>query len=78
MRNYPGRPVNLWAGVGAATNPDLWVVVLRAARGGACGILSRRSWSSDRPQQFCRIIGTRSMLRHTWDRACGWCLTHAL
>jgi mannose-1-phosphate guanylyltransferase len=24
---------------------------------------------TERPKQFCRIIGTRSMLRHTWDRA---------
>lgn len=29
----------------------------------------RQVLGTERPKQFCRIIGTRSMLRHTWDRA---------
>ena len=71
MRNHPGRPVNLWAGVGAATNPDLWVVVLAGGQGVRLRDFIQKVLESDRPKQFCRIIGTRSMLRHTWDRACG-------
>jgi mannose-1-phosphate guanylyltransferase len=30
---------------------------------------TREVLGTERPKQFCRIIGTRSMLRHTWDRA---------
>jgi mannose-1-phosphate guanylyltransferase len=29
----------------------------------------RQAFGAVRPKQFCRILGTRTMLQHTWDRA---------
>ena len=46
-----------------------WVVVLAGGRGTRLQQFIRHITGSDRPKQFCRIVGTRSMLRHTWDRA---------
>ncbi len=48
---------------------DLWVVVLAGGQGTRLQQFIRLITGSDRPKQFCRIVGTRSMLRHTWDRA---------
>jgi mannose-1-phosphate guanylyltransferase len=44
-------------------------VVLAGGRGTRLQQFIRHITGSDRPKQFCRIVGTRSMLRHTWDRA---------
>ncbi len=48
---------------------DLWVVVLAGGDGTRLRVFTREILGTERPKQFCRIIGTRSMLRHTWDRA---------
>lgn len=48
---------------------DLWVVVLAGGEGTRLQKFIQLITGSDRPKQFCRIVGTRSMLRHTWDRA---------
>lgn len=48
---------------------DLWVVVLAGGNGVRLQGFVRQVLGTERPKQFCRIIGTRSMLRHTWDRA---------
>ncbi len=48
---------------------DLWVVVLAGGNGTRLQAFTRDILGTERPKQFCRIIGTRSMLRHTWDRA---------
>jgi mannose-1-phosphate guanylyltransferase len=48
---------------------DLWVVVLAGGEGRRLQGFVRKVLGADRPKQFCRIIGRRSMLRHTWDRA---------
>jgi mannose-1-phosphate guanylyltransferase len=48
---------------------DVWVVVLAGGWGTRLRQFIRHITGSDRPKQFCRIVGTRSMLRHTWDRA---------
>lgn len=48
---------------------DLWVVVLAGGEGTRLQAFTREVLGTERPKQFCRIIGTRSMLRHTWDRA---------
>jgi mannose-1-phosphate guanylyltransferase len=58
-------------GAGDDANPDLWVVVLAGGQGMRLREFIQRVLESDRPKQFCRIIGRRSMLRHTWDRARG-------
>lgn len=50
---------------------NVWVVVLAGGRGTRLQQFIRHVTGSDRPKQFCRIVGTRSMLRHTWDRARG-------
>jgi mannose-1-phosphate guanylyltransferase len=51
------------------TAADVWVVVLAGGWGTRLQQFIRHITGSDRPKQFCRIVGTRSMLRHTWDRA---------
>lgn len=44
-------------------------MVLAGGQGTRLQSFIRQVLGSERPKQFCRIIGTRSMLRHTWDRA---------
>lgn len=46
-----------------------WVIVPAGGQGTRLQAFIRRILRSERPKQFCRIIGARSMLRHTWDRA---------
>ena len=46
-----------------------WVVVLGGGQGTRLQAFIRQFLGSDRPKQFCRIIGSQSMLRHTWGRA---------
>ena len=60
MRVNPGPP---------GERGNVWVVVLAGGWGTRLRQFIRRITGSDRPKQFCRIVGTRSMLRHTWDRA---------
>lgn len=48
---------------------DLWIVVLAGGSGTRLQSFTQQVLGTERPKQFCRIIGTRSMLRHTWDRA---------
>ncbi|HSB70052.1 MAG TPA: sugar phosphate nucleotidyltransferase [Candidatus Methylomirabilis sp.] len=69
MTKCAGRPVSLWAGAGDDANHDLWVVVLAGGQGLRLREFIQTVLEGNRPKQFCRIIGTRSMLRHTWDRA---------
>ena len=45
-----------------------WVVVLAGGQGTRLQSFLRQVLGTERPKQFCRIIGSRSMLRHTWDR----------
>lgn len=47
----------------------VWAVVLAGGSGSRLRNFVRHALGSERPKQFCTIIGTRSMLRHTWDRA---------
>ena len=54
---------------GRGPRGDHWVVVLAGGDGTRLRGFTRQVLGTDRPKQFCRIIGTRSMLRHTWDRA---------
>lgn len=49
--------------------PRLWVVVLAGGQGTRLQRFLRQALGCERPKQFCRIVGSRSMLRHTWDRA---------
>ena len=48
---------------------DLWVVVLAGGQGVRLQGFVRRVLGTERAKQFCRFVGRRSMLRHTWDRA---------
>lgn len=61
---YAGLP-----GCHEAAGSSVWVVVLAGGQGTRLQQFIRQILGSDLPKQFCRIIGTRSMLRHTWDRA---------
>lgn len=47
----------------------LWGIVLAGGEGRRLQSFIRSQFRSDRPKQFCTLIGTRSMLRHTLDRA---------
>jgi mannose-1-phosphate guanylyltransferase len=53
---------------GGAQTPSVWAVVLAGGQGTRLQAFLRQTLGTERPKQFCRIIGTRSMLRHTWDR----------
>lgn len=46
-----------------------WAVVLAGGSGTRLQGFVRQVLGHDRPKQFCRILGNRTMLRHTWDRA---------
>lgn len=46
-----------------------WAVVLAGGAGARLELFLRRCLGAKRPKQFCRIVGSRTMLRHTWDRA---------
>ena len=54
---------------GRGPRGELWVVILAGGDGTRLQTFTREVLGTERPKQFCRIIGTRSMLRHTWDRA---------
>jgi mannose-1-phosphate guanylyltransferase len=47
----------------------LWSVILAGGEGKRLRPFLRYVQGTERPKQFCAIIGTRSMLRHTVDRA---------
>jgi len=49
--------------------PPPWVIVPAGGEGTRLREFIRHALRSDRPKQFCRLVGSRSMLRHTWDRA---------
>src|SRR3989338_1045048 len=51
------------------TRGALWGVILAGGEGRRLRPFLRDVHGTDRPKQFCAIIGTRSMLRHTVDRA---------
>lgn len=59
------------AGVEGTTGAqrDRWAVVLAGGEGRRLRRFVGQILGSERPKQFCRIVGRRSMLRHTWDRA---------
>jgi mannose-1-phosphate guanylyltransferase len=54
---------------GESGSPNVWVVVLAGGQGTRLQAFLRKVSGTDCPKQFSRIIGSRSMLRHTWDRA---------
>jgi mannose-1-phosphate guanylyltransferase len=48
---------------------DLWGIVLAGGSGTRLRSFTRRLYGDDRPKQYCAIIGRRTMLQHTHDRA---------
>jgi mannose-1-phosphate guanylyltransferase len=52
-----------------ARGDETWALILAGGAGKRLQRFAREILGTERPKQFCRIIGTRSMLRHTWDRA---------
>lgn len=46
-----------------------WVIILAGGEGVRLRDFVKEHFGSDRPKQFSAIIGTRSMLQHTMDRA---------
>ncbi|HSB70038.1 MAG TPA: sugar phosphate nucleotidyltransferase [Candidatus Methylomirabilis sp.] len=58
-----------WESRNAPLSGNGWVIVLAGGQGRRLQPFLRKFLGSDRPKQFSRIVGSRSMLRHTWDRA---------
>jgi mannose-1-phosphate guanylyltransferase len=54
--------------VGAQTRPATWAIVLAGGQGVRLRSLVRQICGDDRPKQFARIIGSKSLLGHTLDR----------
>jgi mannose-1-phosphate guanylyltransferase len=48
----------------------LWPIVLAGGEGRRMRPFIRSWLGEERPKQYCTFVGSRSMLRHTWDRAC--------
>lgn len=46
-----------------------WAVILAGGEGRRLEGFVRTALGAGRPKQFCAIVGSRTMLRHTWDRA---------
>lgn len=46
----------------------LWAIVLAGGRGARLRALTRRIHGEPRPKQYAKLVGDRSMLRHTLDR----------
>jgi mannose-1-phosphate guanylyltransferase len=59
-----------WRSRAAGEDNPIWIVVLAGGQGRRLETFLRSVLGETRPKQFCPIIGRRSMLRHTWDRAC--------
>lgn len=70
MASDPIRPRHPPPDVGRdQSRSGRWVIVLAGGQGIRLQAFIRSVLGHDRPKQFSRIIGSRSMLRHTWDRA---------
>ncbi len=71
--DLPGtRDIVRDGGAGGEDGPrrrETWAVVLAGGAGMRLQRFVGQVLGTERPKQFCRIIGSRSMLRHTWDRA---------
>jgi len=48
---------------------NVWGIILAGGDGRRVRSLMRRLTGIDLPKQYCAVIGRRSMLQHTWDRA---------
>jgi len=53
----------------AGESESTWSVLLAGGNGSRLSTLTRRFHSDARPKQFATLIGTRSMLQHTYERA---------
>src|SRR5262245_39226284 len=47
----------------------LWGIILAGGEGKRLQSFIKTRFGEERPKQFCTFVGTRSMLRHTVDRA---------
>jgi mannose-1-phosphate guanylyltransferase len=48
---------------------SIWSIVLAGGEGQRMRPFIHRWLGEERPKQYCTFVGSRSMLRHTWDRA---------
>jgi mannose-1-phosphate guanylyltransferase len=48
---------------------NLWGIILAGGEGIRLRNLVRKIYGYDRPKQYCTFVGTRSLLKHTIDRA---------
>lgn len=68
-RDTRGRQATAGAHRLAGSCSELWAVVLAGGQGTRLRGFLREVLGQEHPKQFCRIVGSRSMLRHAWDRA---------
>src|SRR5579864_4933263 len=55
---------------GEAPGGALWAIVLAGGEGVRLRPLVRELCGDERPKQFAKIVGSKSLLRHTLDRVC--------
>ena len=48
---------------------DIWGIILSGGDGTRLQNFTEQIYGCKRPKQYCAIVGTRTMLRHTIDRA---------
>lgn len=53
----------------SSASTNWWSIVLAGGKGARLQGWVRECFGVDRPKQYCAVIGTRSMLQHTLDRA---------
>lgn len=51
------------------TNPSSWVIVWAGGQGERLNPFIQHWLGESRPKQYCRFVGRRTMLEHTWARA---------
>ncbi|MDE3057130.1 MAG: hypothetical protein KGJ59_04140 [Bacteroidota bacterium] len=61
--------IELWYGTQHRVAGDYWGIILAGGDGKRLEHFLKTEFGLTRPKQFCTIIGRRSMLRHTIDRA---------
>jgi len=50
-------------------NKHLWGIILAGGEGNRLRHFVKKQYGYERPKQYCTLVGTRSLIRHTLDRA---------
>jgi len=66
---FNGKCINETGKISSIDNKHLWGVILAGGEGNRLRHFVKKQYGYDRPKQYCTIVGTRSLIRHTLDRA---------